>query len=192
MTAVDVDLGTKPCTKCRGDKPVAEFHRDRSRRDGLSAWCKACTKASALRRYEALAAGEIEVPHGDPSTYTNYRCRCVPCTEAHARKLRATRTADPASQREYQRRWRARRRSIAVQPPGSDPTCGTCIHDPGYCEAHQVPPVCVCDQPDETPGCQRCNHRHLLGTCHRCHRPVGERFATIRRAWREHLSREAA
>lgn len=50
--------------------------------------CKACrnaiNKADKAEKARLLAAGLIERPHGTLSTYINYGCRCVPCTEASA------------------------------------------------------------------------------------------------------------
>lgn len=39
------------CTKCTGMRPLAEFSKDKSRRDGLHPWCKTCRSASRKRRY---------------------------------------------------------------------------------------------------------------------------------------------
>ena len=36
---------TKRCSKCNHSKPISEFHKDRSRKDGLKVWCKSCRKA---------------------------------------------------------------------------------------------------------------------------------------------------
>ena len=32
----------KTCTKCKEEKPFSEFHKNRSQKDGLSYYCKAC------------------------------------------------------------------------------------------------------------------------------------------------------
>lgn len=41
----------KKCTKCTGLFPTTEFHRNKSRKDGLQKWCKACCKKrDALRQ----------------------------------------------------------------------------------------------------------------------------------------------
>lgn len=34
----------KPCTKCGEEKPLDDFHRDRSRKDGRHRWCKECLR----------------------------------------------------------------------------------------------------------------------------------------------------
>jgi 5-methylcytosine-specific restriction endonuclease McrA len=38
----------KTCSKCRETKSRTEFNRDRSRRDGLRGWCKACEAAAQV------------------------------------------------------------------------------------------------------------------------------------------------
>ena len=43
---------TKTCTKCRIEKPVGEFYKDKSRTDGYSSNCKVCKDASNRRFYE--------------------------------------------------------------------------------------------------------------------------------------------
>ena len=35
---------TKVCSKCKTEKPLSEFHRDRSSKDGHHSWCKACKR----------------------------------------------------------------------------------------------------------------------------------------------------
>ena len=36
--------GTKLCLKCKATKPVSEFFKDKTRKDGLSPYCKSCRK----------------------------------------------------------------------------------------------------------------------------------------------------
>jgi hypothetical protein len=59
--------------------------------------------------------------------------------------------------------------------------CHECRFDPGVCDLHQVPPVCVCDEP--TPG--------WMNECGSCRRPYGPLFAEVRQAWRDHLAGRA-
>jgi hypothetical protein len=41
----------KTCLKCRQSKPVSEFSKDKSRKDGLQDWCKSCAaEAERVRR----------------------------------------------------------------------------------------------------------------------------------------------
>lgn len=37
-------MKTKQCTKCKKVKPLSEFSKDKSRKDGLCPWCKVCQK----------------------------------------------------------------------------------------------------------------------------------------------------
>lgn len=42
----------KICVKCRTDKPLAEYTKDRASKDGYYHTCKACKNAVAKRRYD--------------------------------------------------------------------------------------------------------------------------------------------
>ena len=35
---------TKTCTRCKKRRKVEQFYRDKTIKDGLSSWCKYCTK----------------------------------------------------------------------------------------------------------------------------------------------------
>ena len=48
----------KRCSKCRGEKPTSEFHKDRSKVDGLCNQCKICR-----REYEHSAERMIATLH---------------------------------------------------------------------------------------------------------------------------------
>lgn len=60
---------TRLCRKCGENKPSSEFHRDRTRSDGLHPYCKACikayhdtiveTKAETNRRWQKANAGKV-------------------------------------------------------------------------------------------------------------------------------------
>lgn len=41
----------KRCSSCRCEKPESEFHRNQSRRDGLSAYCKTCNVDAQRKQY---------------------------------------------------------------------------------------------------------------------------------------------
>lgn len=51
---------TKQCTKCKSSFPISEFTKSKSRKDGLCAWCKSCTKASQSARRERLTDSDRE------------------------------------------------------------------------------------------------------------------------------------
>ena len=40
----------KRCPKCGEFKSLAEFYTNRSTKDGLTVWCKTCTKGDIVRR----------------------------------------------------------------------------------------------------------------------------------------------
>src|SRR5258708_35665440 len=50
VTGLGVVIFPKQCTKCRRVKLARDFHINRRRKDGLSAWCKKCTNASSRAR----------------------------------------------------------------------------------------------------------------------------------------------
>jgi hypothetical protein len=49
-------LRTKRCSKCGEVKPTTEFSKNKSNKDGLSGWCKACTKAYREANKEKISA----------------------------------------------------------------------------------------------------------------------------------------
>ena len=46
-------MQTKRCSRCKESKPVYEFYRDRSRKDGLNNSCKRCVHEKSCRYREA-------------------------------------------------------------------------------------------------------------------------------------------
>lgn len=46
-------MNAKTCAKCKQTKPLAQFGRDRSRKDGLTCWCKMCKNIADRERYRA-------------------------------------------------------------------------------------------------------------------------------------------
>ncbi|RLC89071.1 MAG: hypothetical protein DRJ03_00510 [Chloroflexi bacterium] len=41
----------KTCSQCRVEKPVSEFRKRKSRKDGYCSWCKLCHRAYEKKRY---------------------------------------------------------------------------------------------------------------------------------------------
>jgi hypothetical protein len=37
-------MNKKKCPRCNDEKGTSEFHKSRNRKDGLTCWCKSCTK----------------------------------------------------------------------------------------------------------------------------------------------------
>lgn len=50
---------TKVCKRCGKRRKAAEFHRDKTRKDGLRTWCKSCTNEYHRDRVEADPLGEF-------------------------------------------------------------------------------------------------------------------------------------
>jgi hypothetical protein len=44
----------KRCGRCGVDKPLTDYNREARKRDGLSAWCKACKSADQTRRRKEI------------------------------------------------------------------------------------------------------------------------------------------
>ena len=52
-------MATKRCTSCKFTKPVEEFHKDKSRKDGLSIYCKTCVRQSEMARTTKRNGGSV-------------------------------------------------------------------------------------------------------------------------------------
>ena len=48
---------TKVCTRCSKRRKVANFHRDSHMKNGLSSWCKACSRDYSRAYAERKKAG---------------------------------------------------------------------------------------------------------------------------------------
>jgi hypothetical protein len=112
-TSASDDL--KRCTKCREEKPRAEFSRDRSRKDGRYPQCKACVRRWHQENAERLAGTSSALriaATGSASARTlEYRER----RRANARRRDRERRAQDADyverQRQNNRRYRERKRT---------------------------------------------------------------------------------
>lgn len=54
-------------------------------------------------------------PHGSPSTYTNWHCRCDPCREAHAKYKRDHRAAEKAKKEARRARANVGKRVVNLE-----------------------------------------------------------------------------
>lgn len=99
LTATD-----KACTSCSEVKPKSSFHRDPRRVDGLHSWCKRCFHAhvASMRTPEGEAARR-RAAYADPAR----RARLL---AKHRRWSRA----NPAKNRQYARRYQARKRAATI------------------------------------------------------------------------------
>lgn len=61
---IDPDRPSKTCNVCKTDKPVAEYHRCKSRKDGRAATCKVCwvgvNRDSQLKLKYGITAAEYD------------------------------------------------------------------------------------------------------------------------------------
>lgn len=61
----------KVCTNCHQSKPMTEFYKAKSTKDGAQSWCKTCVKAKAksgfkdwkLRKYYGITADQFKDLH---------------------------------------------------------------------------------------------------------------------------------
>ena len=123
-------IGMKTCKRCGADKPLEEFHSDRSRPDGKYAYCKECAKAykradhhkhrdgrvAVSRQYHAdhredLNARKRERLRSDPDYRDSIRqkdqARYQADPEQMKQRVAAWSKQNPDQVREYQKRSRA-------------------------------------------------------------------------------------
>ena len=67
----------KICTKCKQEKALTEFHKDKQKRDGLTSSCKSCQKEGRAKYYvdnrEAIAARQAEYYADNKEAKAAYR-----------------------------------------------------------------------------------------------------------------------
>lgn len=49
----------KRCTSCKFTKPLTDFHKDSSRKDGLSIYCKCCVRQNEMARATKKNGGDV-------------------------------------------------------------------------------------------------------------------------------------
>ena len=121
----------KTCTKCRVEKPLSDFYRCRSFKDGLQLWCKSCNKNAleTLRRARGIRPADTmkaerraaakspmrgctrchlvkprEAFHRNRSTPSGYGNICRECRPAYDAILLARRNQDPERLARYRLR----------------------------------------------------------------------------------------
>lgn len=67
------DTPLKSCTKCGVDKPVSEFHKDASTKDGLRRWCKDCAKDHHVQHREQRNA-KLRERYAADEEYRKSKC----------------------------------------------------------------------------------------------------------------------
>jgi hypothetical protein len=51
-------MPTKACRRCGKEKPLSDFYKNNATRDGLTYWCKDCTRTASRDYYHRRAAFE--------------------------------------------------------------------------------------------------------------------------------------
>lgn len=80
---------TKTCTWCHEDKPRCEYHANRSRKDGLAAYCKACC---SVRQVEYRARVKLDSDKMARRREANRVWRASPKGRATSRAYRLSET----------------------------------------------------------------------------------------------------
>ena len=164
----------KSCSKCKVEKPLDEFYRQRAAKDGLTPWCKQCSKNNAKKNYTDNAESRREQKRG-------YRCTNYDTINERRRThyaenkdtiLTAQREvyATSAHRREsmYQKSRRRRARIAAAVPQRwqksecSEQLCYWCGVDLTTVETHveHLMPISLGGEAksyNEAPACKECN-----------------------------------
>ena len=139
---------TKRCPKCGDTKPLEEFGRDSTKRDGLRSTCKPCTRADRLRLRRETPEETRErhlrelQPCGTYAGYIQHKRRgepaCEPCSEAN-------REYKNGWQRDYQQRPGPRQRRL-----DSNRQRRTGLTPEGYAKLLESQSECcaICGSPD--------------------------------------------
>jgi len=101
----------KRCPKCGEVKDSSEFYRNKSSKSGLSCWCKACSRASTKRYYEAH---KEEIRAKDRARYQanapELRARSKRWREANPDYAKEWHKAHPEAVKVIRDRYRAKNR----------------------------------------------------------------------------------
>ena len=116
-----MSMENKKCSRCKAIKDFGEFHKDRSRPDGLEYRCKAC--AAIHKRHKRLRHLEHYRAY-DKKSYVRYR----------AKNLEKYRAREYAKDREHPERYKARQvvlraiKSGKLIRPSTCEWCGSSSH----------------------------------------------------------------
>lgn len=79
---MSITTGTlRHCSKCGQDKPLDEFHKDSSRKDGFSRWCKECKISVSRKWYQRIRNRPVK---HRPFLQADVLRKCI-CCELEAR-----------------------------------------------------------------------------------------------------------
>jgi hypothetical protein len=74
---IEIPINGKRCTKCNIDKPLDNFHNDKSKKDGKASNCKECRK----NKSENIISGSGNVLREIKENIDNNHCKCIPCNK---------------------------------------------------------------------------------------------------------------
>lgn len=96
---------TKRCSRCSADLPLSDFYRNRTRKDGLQAFCKTCAKAHA----------KAWVLANPDRAKQRERARYLADPQRRREALAAWKSANPQRVKEKERAWVKANRAILNQ-----------------------------------------------------------------------------
>ena len=106
---------TKVCKRCKCEKPITEFNRDKNRPDGRYPWCKYCHRETNREYYSKMKArDEIDIPE----TKRCARCGIVkPSSEFYRDNRRKDGLYSACKECHYKRteKWRTANREVALE-----------------------------------------------------------------------------
>jgi len=145
----------KTCPKCKRILSVSEFHKKRSKADGLDSWCKQC-KIVAVRKYQETEVGK--------EAKRQYQCEYQRTQAGRETVLRATRKYQKNNP-DKTKAHNATNNAIAAGQlaPASDFECQHCDqqaqeyhHYEGYAPVHWFDIIALCR------ACHRNIHNNIL------------------------------
>lgn len=86
----------KVCTKCKQWKPLEEYHKDKTKKDGRKSQCKECTNKTSIRRVEIKEGMKkctrckvwkpLEEYHKNKTKKDGRRSRCRECQKEYSKQ----------------------------------------------------------------------------------------------------------
>lgn len=163
-------METKICSKCKAEKPLSEFHKDKRARDGLYSHCKAC-HYKLTHAYEQTEKGKEVVRNYLEKTQDRHqeyhrKHDATPERRAQRAEYAKSEAGKAASKRKYEKR-KARK--------GFMLKAKTAVHN--AIRAGNLPPidtqVCVqCGQPAQEyhhESYDQENWLRVIPLCKKCH-----------------------
>ena len=115
----EANCRVKRCPRCSTEKPVSEFHKDRTTADGLCTGCKECKRQQLecrrAVRGDELRKRDLELWHANPDRNRLRRERIQAAPQKHRDYQRDYRSADPEKWREYRANYYANNREKMLE-----------------------------------------------------------------------------